>query len=48
MENVILSFNVVLPLFLSIMLGFFLRRIRMLDEPVVRSLNRLCFKVWPA
>lgn len=46
MENIILSFNVVLPLFLCIILGYFLRRIHMLDETVVKSLNRLCFKVF--
>lgn len=46
MENLILSFNVVLPLFLCIMLGYFLRRIGMMDEPVRKSLNKLCFKVF--
>lgn len=46
MENLILSFNVVLPLFLCIMLGYFLRRIGMMDEPIRKSLNKLCFKVF--
>lgn len=46
MENLILSFNVVLPLFLSIALGYFLRCVRMLDEATQKSLNRLCFKVF--
>ncbi|MBQ8200351.1 MAG: AEC family transporter [Clostridia bacterium] len=46
MENLILSFNVVLPLFLCIMLGYFLRRIGMMDEPIRLSLNKLCFKVF--
>ncbi len=46
MENLILSFNVVLPLFLCIMLGYFLRRIRMIDEPLRQGLNKLCFKVF--
>lgn len=46
MENLILAFNVVLPLFLCILLGYFLRRIGMLDGPVLKSLNKLCFKVF--
>ena len=46
MENLILSFQVVLPLFICIMLGYFLRRIGMLEEPVVKSLNKLCFRVF--
>ena len=33
MDNLILSFNVVLPIFLCILLGYFLRRIRMVDNP---------------
>ncbi len=46
MENLIISFNVVLPLFLCIMLGWFLRRLGMMDEPIRNSLNKLCFKVF--
>lgn len=46
MDNLILSFNVVLPLFLSIALGYALRCMRMLDAPTQKSLNRLCFKVF--
>lgn len=46
MENLILSFNVVLPLFLSIMLGYLLRRIGLMDEPLRLGLNKLCFKVF--
>ena len=46
MENLILSFNVVLPLFLSIALGYFLRCVHMLDEATQKSLNKLCFKVF--
>lgn len=46
MNNLILSVNVVLPLLISIILGYFLRQIKMLDEPVVKSLNKLCFKVF--
>ena len=46
MENLILSFNVVLPLFICIMLGYFLRRIRMVDTPSLNTMNKLCFKVF--
>lgn len=46
MENLILSFNVVLPLFLCIMLGYFLRRIHMVDTPALNTMNKLCFKVF--
>lgn len=46
MDNLILSFNVVLPLFLSIMLGYFLRCIRMIEPQVQKALNKLCFKVF--
>lgn len=46
MENLVTSFEAVLPLFLMIMLGMFLRRIGMLEENVRQSLNKLCFKVF--
>ena len=46
MDNLILAFNVVLPLFLCIVLGYFLRRIKMLDAVTLKSLNKLCFKVF--
>ncbi|MBQ2952329.1 MAG: AEC family transporter [Clostridia bacterium] len=46
MENLVTSFEAVLPLFLMIMLGMFLRRIGMLEEKVRQSLNKLCFKVF--
>lgn len=46
MENLILAFNVVLPLFMCIVLGYFLRRIGMLELSVRRGVNKLCFKVF--
>lgn len=46
MDNLILSFNVVLPLFLCILLGYFLRRIHMVDTPALNTMNKLCFKVF--
>jgi len=46
MENLILSFNVVLPLFLNIALGYALRCMHMLDEATQKNLNKLVFKVF--
>ncbi|MBR3764731.1 MAG: AEC family transporter [Clostridia bacterium] len=46
MENLVTSFEAVLPLFLMILLGMLLRRIGMLEEKVRLSLNKLCFKVF--
>lgn len=46
MENLILSLNVVLPLFFCIMLGYFLRRIKMCDQNALNIMNKLCFKVF--
>lgn len=46
MDNLILSFNVVLPIFLCILLGYFLRRLHMVDTPSLNVMNKLCFKVF--
>ena len=46
MANLILSFNVVAPLFLCILVGVFLRRIGMLDEKTLGEINKLCLKVF--
>lgn len=46
MSNIILSLNVVLPLFLMIALGFFLRLKRLLDDYSLTILNNICFKVF--
>ena len=42
----ILSFNVVLPLFLMIVLGYSLKRIRVYDEHTIFGVNQLVFKVF--
>ena len=42
----ILSFNVVLPLFLMIVLGYSLKRIRVYDEHTISGVNQLVFKVF--
>ena len=46
MENLILSFHVVLPLFICISLGYFLKRIGMCDEKALNVINKMCFKVF--
>ncbi len=46
MENLILSFNVVLPLFICIMVGYLLRRIGLVDDVLRQGLNKLSFKVF--
>ncbi len=46
MENLVIAFNVVLPLMLCIVLGYFLRRIGMIGEALRKGMNSLCFKVF--
>ena len=46
MENLILSMNVVLPLFFCIALGYGLKRIHMYDDKALGQMNKLCFKVF--
>ena len=44
MQSILLSLNVMLPVFLTIMLGTFLQKIGILPRRMIRDLNRLCFK----
>ena len=46
MENLIIAFNVVLPLMLCIMLGYFLNRIGMISDELRKGMNSLCFKIF--
>ena len=46
MDNLILAFNVVLPLFMCIALGYLLRRLHMMELEPRRAMNKLCFKVF--
>lgn len=46
LENLILSLNVVLPLFLMMALGYFLTRIKLFDSKVLKVMNNLIFKVF--
>lgn len=46
MENLVISLNVVLPLFLLIALGYALKRLKMYDEVTLKNINKLVFKVF--
>lgn len=46
MENFILSFNVVTPLFLIMSLGYYLKCIKFLDKQTLNVMNSVCFKVF--
>lgn len=46
MENFILSFNVVTPLFIIMSLGYYLKYIKLLDKQTLNVMNRVCFKVF--
>ena len=45
MENFIYSINVTMPIFLVMVLGYFLKQIGMLDDNFVTVANRFNFKV---
>ena len=44
MENFILSINVVLPLFITMALGYFFKSIKLFDDHTVKQMNNLVFK----
>lgn len=46
MENLLLSFNIILPIFICIALGYLLRRIHLINDQAVSMLNKLTFKVF--
>lgn len=46
MENLILSLNVVLPLFLMIVLGYGLKLLKVWDEHTINGMNTVVFKVF--
>lgn len=46
MENLIISFNVVLPLFFAMALGYTLKRFGMYDAVTLKTINKLVFKVF--
>ena len=46
MENLIIAFNVVLPLFFAMALGYILKGIGMYDTATLKTINKLVFKVF--
>ena len=46
MENLILSFNVVAPLFLMMVLGYFLKYIKIFGQHTLDVMNKVVFKVF--
>ena len=46
MENLQIAINAVLPLFLTMAVGYFLRQIHFVDEPLLKKLNKLVFNVF--
>lgn len=46
MENLILSANAVLPIFLTVALGYFLNHIKLLSDETANCCNKLVFKVF--
>lgn len=45
MENLIFSLNVTLPIFLTIVIGYVLKQIHMLNDSFVTVANKFNFKV---
>ena len=46
MENFLLALNVVLPIFFTMALGFLLKRLKMVDERSLNTMNKLVFRVF--
>ena len=46
MENLVLSFTVVFPLFVQLVLGYGLKRIKLLDDHTLGVCNKLVFRVF--
>ena len=44
MENLIFSLNATLPIFLTMMLGWFFKKIKLLDDHMVSGMNKFVFK----
>lgn len=46
MENLILSFNVVIPLFINIIFGYFIKKIKLIDGHTLKVMNSVTFKTF--
>ena len=45
MENLIFSLNATIPIFLVMILGYILRRLKVVDDPFVKTLNSFNYKI---
>lgn len=45
MENLIFSLNATIPIFLVMVVGYILRQLKIVDEPFIKTLNSLNYKV---
>jgi predicted permease len=46
MDNIIISLNVIIPLFIAIMLGYFIKRIGLIDKNTVKVMNNVTFNTF--
>jgi hypothetical protein len=46
MENLILSLNVVTPLFLAMAIGYFIKQIKIIDDHSLAVMNGVCFRIF--
>lgn len=45
MEQLFFSLNATIPIFLTMIIGYFLKQIKMVDEPFIKTLNKLNYNV---
>ena len=45
MDNLIFCLNVTVPIFLTLLLGYFFRRIELFDEAFVNRMNKFVFVI---
>ena len=46
LDNLIFSLNATLPIFIVMVLGYILKRINLINEPVANGINKLVFRVF--
>ena len=46
MENLIFVINAILPIILMIVVGYFLKRIKLLEDEIAKKLNTLVFRIF--
>lgn len=46
MENLLLSFNVISPIFFMMALGYAIKRLGILDDHTLNGMNNICFKIF--